>query len=358
MAQILFATRPPGEVDEALTWSPVADPEVTAEMESFNLKLPDMVGSALAKVNADGPALAALTSYFGRIRTRAERGWFVRIAAEISGGTRDALEPAMAAAELRYWATLILDDIADRSPQRCGGPTLHITEGDTRAMYLAEVLYGASQGQLADFVSSSRLAPDIVVSLLTDWARTHAKVNMAQYQDLWLEDVPLSEITPDEALRLIDGTTAVEIESCFRLGAKAATDDDERIDALGRVGRALGMLMQIRDDCLDFAESAEDIAKQPLLDVANSRKKVPLVVGYHLAPAADRAGILALLEQAPTAPQCAAELRRLLFHPAANTYLGALVRHHVGIIRSELLQGSWRNEAVERLWRFAGVEVI
>lgn len=282
-----------------------------------------------AQMEIDNVVSTSLISYLQILKSQPERAWFVDLASQISSATPKQSLPIMASVELRYLATMILDDIADRSTERCGQPTLHIREGISQAMYLSEVLMGMAQRELSKALNNVNLDRKLAMQAFSEWIDTHIKVNAAQYRDVIYEEHALSEVTTDMSLKLIEWTTAVEVANCFFLGGLMSSKKQSDLDCLREIGLMVGMMMQIRDDLLDFADDAALLNKEPLLDLKYGKKKVPIVFAFHHASAVNRHELARLTEQGGYNRQDMEKIRDFIFNPAAISHLVTLTEEYV-----------------------------
>ena len=354
MAQLLLPVDP--RLSDPLTvfWSPSTDDNLQAELSKLSAEVVGFAQDALAGSEADPKVCNVVIDYLRRIRMHAERAWFVTAAADMAGkSVLEIAKHAQAAVELRYWGELILDDVADRSGERCGAPTLHLQLGEMEAVYLGEVLFAAAQTELIRFIEGREPPRPLQFDMLHAWTQVHARVNSAQFSDLTLSHVPLEEVSPDDALNLIEGTTAVEVANCFYMGGIAGTFDPVAIDMLHRLGMIVGLLMQARDDCLDYIDDIDLLNKEPLQDFRNGRKKVAIVVGYHHADDQQREAINELLSKSNSlSASDVDQLRSLIFNPMARTYLSRLRERLFADAEKILSDARWNPVAAHRIRRF------
>jgi geranylgeranyl pyrophosphate synthase len=143
----------------------------------------------------------------------------------LGGDPGAALEPAVAV-EFVHTASLIHDDIMDRSPQRRGVEAVHRRYGLRLAILTGDALCFAAF-ELAAGDSS-------VGGILAGACR----------QMCMGEAMPPGPEAAEKKTAVLFGVSA-------RLGALAANAEPARVEAMRRYGRALGMAYQLRDDQLD-----------------------------------------------------------------------------------------------------------
>jgi octaprenyl-diphosphate synthase len=322
-----------------------------AELESLRSQVLPYIQSCIGN-NTSDLLDSHLNDYVVRVASRLERAWFIKLAVGML--QTDAVAPIelMAAAELRYLFELILDDIADRSNERCAGPTLHLQVGTSKATYLAEVLMGTAMENLGLALEKSAISSTLSIRAFTSWATKNVRVSVAQCQDLDYESMPLDRFTPDIVLDLIDNATGQDLANCFFLGGVVSGASAEDLDRLSTIGQRIGMLMQIRDDIVDYINDPSIINKEPLLDFKQGHKKLPLVTAYHHASKLEQQEILALLAQSDYSDEDIARIQQLILNPNALDYQANLCNEFIRQIDENLAALGTDNEAAQTLSTF------
>ena len=151
-----------------------------------------------------------------------------------------------AAMELLHTALLIHDDIMDHDEVRRGLPALHIQyKSEALAMCVGDIL----------FFLAHELLSNTDVQVVTD--QVFQEVCIAQ-----MEDVAKSAKTKKDVLSLYTYKTARYTFSLpLMAGARLARADKKTIAVLEKLGEAMGILFQIRDDELDKETSGLELEK-------------------------------------------------------------------------------------------------
>lgn len=71
------------------------------------------------------------------------------------------------------------------------------------------------------------------------------------------------DLSVRQYLRIVSGKTAALFEASFYAGAAFIEDDIRIVKKYAKLGRYVGMIFQLTDDCMDFEES-EETAKKPV----------------------------------------------------------------------------------------------
>ncbi len=165
----------------------------------------------------------------------------------------DAVKMA-AAIELIHLATLVHDDIIDNAEIRRGELSLQKKYGRRTAVICGDYL----------------LAVAMKTASKTVQIESYVKRNIPDY----LSKVCLGELSqhvhngnfnlsPFRYLKIIAGKTAALFEGAFHGGALLSSEDDKVVKKYAKLGKYVGMIFQLTDDCMDF-EATEQTALKPV----------------------------------------------------------------------------------------------
>lgn len=171
-----------------------------------------------------------------------------------------------AAIELLHLATLVHDDVIDNAPIRRGNITLQKKYGRKTAVICGDYLFslalrmGSSVQNKENYIKLN--VPDYIGRVCLGELNQHINNGF----------LDLSEL---QYFKIIAGKTAALFEACFLAGAvlsghtsedkpdEKSIPDQRTLNMYKRLGRYIGMIFQIQDDCMDF-EKTEDVAKKPV----------------------------------------------------------------------------------------------
>ena len=221
---------------------------------------------------------------------------------------RPALHALGAVIELIHMASLIHDDIVDDSPLRRGRATVQSRFGKDMAVYAGDVLLARAMR----FIFEERLYGAGLETTRT--IERMCRGEIGQFDCRFRLDTPV-----ERYLDNIYGKTVALFESACRLGCETAGADSAVADALGRFGRRLGYLFQIRDDLLDFVSDESREGKPVHADFREGVFTLPVLFAYQRPKARD-----ALAE-------LAARAREGGFSDADAAALNTLVRQSGGL---------------------------
>ena len=170
-------------------------------------------------------------------------------------GLIDANAVKLAAAiEVLHLATLVHDDVIDDADIRRGVPTLQKMFGKRTAVICGDYLLSVAL-KLASSVTNKKDyqdidMPDYVSKVCAGELNQH--INNGNF-----------DLTVYKYLKIIAGKTAALFEASYYAGAVLSGCEGSELKLYKKMGRSLGMLFQLIDDCMDF-EADESIAKKPV----------------------------------------------------------------------------------------------
>ncbi len=199
-----------------------------------------------------------------------------------------------AAVEFIHTATLLHDDVIDKSIQRRGKSTANSIWGNKSSILVGDYLFSQSFKLMVKAGSKAALKSLAQASSIIAEA------------ELWqLELINDLSIQVEDYLRLVIGKTATlfsaaceagAIISTERLKANISKSDREKICDLARsFGLNLGISFQIIDDLLDYYGFDEDLGKNIGKDFQEKKVTLPLILAYKKAEISDKKAIEELL---------------------------------------------------------------
>lgn len=177
------------------------------------------------------------------------------------------LIPMATSVELLHTATLIHDDIIDKSVIRHGRPTVNDIWGENKAIILGDYLF-AKAGELCASTGNIR-----VVQLFSQTLGMMSIGEMSQSFD----DFNLKP-TREQYLNRICNKTASLFVLATESGAILSQAPEQSIKILRDYGYNLGMAFQIVDDLLDFLSTEDELGKPVGSDLAQGTLTLPVIL--------------------------------------------------------------------------------
>lgn len=176
-----------------------------------------------------------------------------------------------AAIELLHLATLVHDDVIDDAATRRGNETLQKKYGKKTAVICGDYLLAISL-KLASSVPNKE---DYLNLNVPDYVSRICVGELSQHINNFNFDLSVYKY-----LKIISGKTAALFEASFFAGALLCEDDDKIINKYKKLGRYIGMIFQLTDDCMDF-EKTEDEARKPVQsDYEHGVITLPLIYSF------------------------------------------------------------------------------
>lgn len=173
---------------------------------------------------------------------------------------------AAVAAELIHMASLVHDDIIDRSFFRRGKPSINKIWGSHHAVLCGDWLFARAFGVL----SSYRLLVGLDYMV-------EAIENMCCGEILQAEEKYNCDVTMNGYYERIAMKTAIFLRKCCQTGASIAGAEKHQVDAMGEYGLNLGYAFQIIDDLLDFRGNVKETGKPKSEDLREGNITMPVI---------------------------------------------------------------------------------
>jgi heptaprenyl diphosphate synthase len=191
----------------------------------------------------------------------------VLLAAKCGRYDLEKLKPAAMAVEFTHAATLVHDDVIDRSAVRRGRPTIAAALGDEPAIVIGDFYFAKAYEQAA------RTGSTEVVGIL---ARTVMEICAGEVRQQAIRYDYRTEV--EEYMRRIEAKTATLLAACCDIGSVLAALPPKQRMALHTYGQMLGLAFQIADDVLDYLGNASEIGKPIGHDIAEGFATLPLML--------------------------------------------------------------------------------
>ncbi len=202
------------------------------------------------------PAFVILSSQFGKDEQTSEQTYQVAVALE-----------------LIHMATLVHDDVIDKSDKRRGKLTISKKWDQTTAILTGNFLLALGLEHLMA-VKDNR-----VHQLISESIVDVCRGELFQFQDQFN-----SQQTIINYLRRINRKTALLIQISIEVGAITSQSDKETVRKLKMIGHYIGMSFQIIDDVLDFTSTEKKLGKPVGSDLLNGHITLPILLEMRKNP--------------------------------------------------------------------------
>jgi geranylgeranyl diphosphate synthase type I len=195
------------------------------------------------------------------------------LACEAAGGDAEDAVDYGVGIELVHNASLVIDDIIDKSDLRRGTASAWTEYGHGPAIVASDGLLGEAFALFSQDPQATQVVAE-------------AMVELGEGEATELAAMPTDE---DEYMELARRKTGALFRAAAELGAIAADADPYTVEKLGEYAERVGVAFQIRDDVLDETADAEELGKPTGIDEAMERPSVVQVTELSPAEATERA---------------------------------------------------------------------
>ncbi len=168
--------------------------------------------------------------------------------------------------EIVHTASLVHDDINDKSEIRRGRKALHKEFCVSKAIVTGD--YMMAKGFRAMGATSNEIV-DVIVD---------AASRMSEGEFVQKDFEHSFEVTEEDYYKIIHGKTAMLIEACAKSAAYLADASEEMTNALGDFAESIGMAFQIIDDTLDVIGDVNNTGKRVGLDLIEGKPTLPTII--------------------------------------------------------------------------------
>lgn len=168
--------------------------------------------------------------------------------------------------EFLHTATLLHDDVVDRSDLRRGRATANHLWGNAPSVLVGDFLYSRA------FELMVELGRLDIISILSSATNVIAAGEVQQ-----LANIGNPEISEANYFDVIRAKTAMLFQAASHTGAALATHDAAHVAALRDYGLTLGLAYQLVDDWLDYAGDPAVMGKNAGDDLAEGKMTLPLI---------------------------------------------------------------------------------
>jgi geranylgeranyl pyrophosphate synthase len=232
---------------------------VAADLARFEARIRD-------SISADGPPLAPAMGDLFSAGGKRLRPALVLLAGRLGRLTEAHLHAAMAV-ELTHAATLVHDDVIDRSPVRRGRPTIAATLGDAPAILVGDYYFAKA------YQEAARSDDPAVVGAIASAVMTICRGELAQDRSRFDYRPSLEDYRAR-----IEAKTAALLAASAWVGARLAGLPEAAQDTLRRYGLELGLAFQIADDVLDYTAEMGELGKPVGHDLLEGHATLPLLL--------------------------------------------------------------------------------
>ncbi len=224
----------------------------------------------LKLLQSDISLIEDVITHISKFKGKRLRPILLLLCSGLQGGVTEYSIKAATIVELLHTATLIHDDVVDKSEMRRGGPSVNSIWTNKISILIGDYIFASVLWGLTGLKDIE------MIHVLSDVAK-----RMSQGELLQLEQGQNCEMDEDVYFRLISDKTASLIDATCHLGAlTSANADNAHVENLKKFGEYLGIAFQIKDDLLDFTGNQFKMGKPTSKDIIENTITLPLIYGF------------------------------------------------------------------------------
>jgi octaprenyl-diphosphate synthase len=229
------------------------------------------------KLRSNSELVHRLNEYILNVPGKLLRPALLLFSARVGDCQNNEVIPLAAVVEMAHIATLIHDDVVDKSDLRRGQATINSRWGNDISIVLGDHWY------LRALSTLSRLQIPQILEMLLEVIETICIGELEQLKRRY--DPSLRE---KGYLDVVEKKTASLMSFCCKVGALTGKATPEEMNSLASYGLNLGIAFQIVDDCLDLVGTEEEAGKSLGSDLLEGKLTLPLISTIARANKKDR----------------------------------------------------------------------
>jgi len=187
--------------------------------------------------------------------------------------------------EFLHTATLLHDDVVDRSDLRRGRATANHLWGNAPSVLVGDFLYSRA------FQLMVELGRIDIIAILSDATNVIAEGEVQQ-----LANIGNADISETNYFAVIRAKTAMLFQAASHTAGVLAASEPSQINSLRDYGLTLGLAYQLVDDWLDYAGDPAVMGKNAGDDLAEGKMTLPLIHTLNHGTPLDRQTVRAAVE--------------------------------------------------------------
>ncbi len=248
------------------------------DFDHVNRLIPRQLSSGIALVEEIG-------RYIVEAGGKRLRPLIVLLAARACGCRNSDPIRLAAIIEFLHTATLLHDDVVDKSARRRGRATANALWGNAPSVLVGDFLYSRGFQLMVELDSMD------IMAIISDATNIIAEGEVMQ-----LAHIGKVDMAEADYLEVVRRKTAMLFQAAAHTGAGLGSSDADLIDALRRYGLHFGMAYQLVDDWLDYAGDSLTMGKNAGDDLAEGKVTLPLIHTMANGCAADAALVRSAIE--------------------------------------------------------------
>ena len=238
---------------------------VSSKLKSEILKIDQLITDAAE--SADETLVNEVIKHIAKAGGKRLRPLFTLISAKIFSDSNENVVLLAAAVEFIHTATLLHDDVIDKSSVRRGLQTANDLWGNKTSILVGDYLFSQAFKLMIKTES---------LQALNCLAAASSLISKAEVSQLRL--IGMVEMQVDDYIKLVTEKTAILFAAACQVGAIVSGAQDHEVDYLYTYGLNFGIVFQIIDDYLDYFGQEESLGKQIGGDFLENKVTLPIIL--------------------------------------------------------------------------------
>jgi len=173
------------------------------------------------------------------------------------------------AVELIHTATLLHDDVVDKSNKRRNKETANEVWGNEATILVGDFLFSRAFELMVETNS---------LEVLKTLSQASCKISEGEMNQLISQNNP--NTSTYDYIKIIKGKTAELFSAACKAGALISTKNKNKITALEKFGEELGISYQLVDDALDYLPDNKTLGKSIGDDFKDGKISYPIIISW------------------------------------------------------------------------------
>ena len=187
------------------------------------------------------------------------------LSSKLAGKSNEMTFLSASTVEMLHVATLLHDDVVDKSYLRRGWPTINKIWGNKLSILIGDYMFSKSLDNIASFNDFEH------IKILSNISR-----RLSEGEILQIENAKTKNMSEDIYFKMISDKTASLISASCKLGYISVLNDIKK-NNLERFGEYLGIAYQLKDDLFDVLGKLEETGKPAMLDLKRNMLTLPYI---------------------------------------------------------------------------------
>lgn len=231
----------------------------------------------LDKLSLRVPLISGMAGYLIQAGGKRLRPLLTLLSARLLGYRGQRHLKLAACIEFIHTATLLHDDVVDRSTKRRGRPSANAIWGAQGSILVGDFLFCRAFEFMTEDGSLE------VLKVLSKSATT-----IAEGETMQLGTVGNLDLSEKQYFQIIESKTAILFEACCQAGAIIANGAEREVELLREYGYNFGIIFQLIDDLLDYGLQKSHVGKDLGRDFQEKTVTLPMILLYEQATMLER----------------------------------------------------------------------